>query len=359
MKRIIGQPQFLKEINVEQLEKLIYENGPISKPELAVKTGLSLPTVNKLVGVLEAENKIRSIGLMGTGAGRKASVYVANEQSGCYVIYYYKNKKFIGCIANMLGEITHTSHEPYEASSTLDTLAFITAGIENLMKETVSQVKAIGIGVPGAVKSDHQITSISSLPQLEGVKLKEHLEAHFSIPTFVENDVKLTTLGYYHQHLKDKYADAVYLFLGQGLGSGLIVNGKLLKGTTHFAGEIGYMPVLEDMNGDHAIPRGGSLEYHIQKAIQAERTEDVVALIGQAMANLICTLNPEVLVMGGEHVTPAVIHGVNDVIARYIPADDRPTLLHDETGKSGIEGAINLCISSISSSIQIVRGKGV
>lgn len=359
MKRIIGQPQFLKEINVEQLEKLIYENGPISKPELAVKTGLSLPTVNKLVGVLESENRIRSIGLMGTGAGRKASVYVANEQSGCYVIYYYKNKKFIGCIANMLGEITYSTHDPYEASSTIDTLEFIKSGLEALMKHAVSEVKAIGIGVPGAVKSDHQISSISSLPQLEGVRLKEHLEARFSIPTFVENDVKLTTLGYYHQYLKDRYSDVVYLFLGQGLGSGLIVNRKLLKGTTHFAGEIGYMSVPQDIRGESYIHRGGSLEYHIQEAVHSDRSEDVADLIGQAIVNLICTLNPEVLVLGGEHTTVEVIHAVNGFIERYIPAADRPKLIHDDTGRSGIEGAINLCISSISSSIQIVRGKGV
>jgi len=109
METIIGQPQVLKKINIEQLESLIYEKGPLSKPELARLSGLSLPTVNKLVRQLEEEGKVKSIGLMGSGAGRKANVYVANEQLGNYIILYYQNNTIICCLADITGEIIEQS----------------------------------------------------------------------------------------------------------------------------------------------------------------------------------------------------------------------------------------------------------
>ena len=49
MKTLTGKPKMLKEINSSIIENLVFENGPISKPELAKRTGLSLPTINKLV----------------------------------------------------------------------------------------------------------------------------------------------------------------------------------------------------------------------------------------------------------------------------------------------------------------------
>lgn len=359
MKKIIGQPQFLKEMNVEQIEKIIHESGPISKPEIAKVTGLSLPTVNKLVATLESAGTVKSIGLMGTGAGRKANVYVTNGQSGCLVIYYYTHKQFIGSIVNMLGETIYTEVQKFDDSTNQDTVDLIKQGVESLMQKAQNDVKAIGIGIPGSVDLDDTLSAIPSLPDLEGINLKDVLETAFQVPTFVENDVKLTTLGFYHQHLKNKYANMIYIFFGQGLGSGIIINRKLLKGMTHFAGEIGYMAINDKLQGGPFNGLEGALEKDLITKAADSDFKAAADRLGEAVVNMICMLNPEVVVFGGHYLNSDVMEALKAKIDTHIPKKHHPKILQDEAGKSGVEGAINLCIGSISSSFHIVREKGV
>lgn len=89
MKEMIGQPQILREVNTAMIERLLYENGPLSKPDLARLTRLSLPTVNKLMDDLEQSGHICAVGLSGTGAGRKAMIYEINKESGYLIALYY------------------------------------------------------------------------------------------------------------------------------------------------------------------------------------------------------------------------------------------------------------------------------
>lgn len=76
---MVGQPKLLKQVNEDIIKDLIYEKGSISKPELAQLTKLSLPTVNKIVDALEEQEIIRQEGMIGSTSGRKAKVYVPNE----------------------------------------------------------------------------------------------------------------------------------------------------------------------------------------------------------------------------------------------------------------------------------------
>ena len=87
-KQVVGQPRYLKEVNQNIIDRLIIEKGPLTKPQIAALTGLSLPTVNKIVDLLEAENKVRSIGMTGNGVGRRAQLYQTNEDSGNVLTVY-------------------------------------------------------------------------------------------------------------------------------------------------------------------------------------------------------------------------------------------------------------------------------
>ncbi|MDR2111249.1 MAG: MarR family transcriptional regulator, partial [Spirochaetaceae bacterium] len=83
MDELIGKPQVLKKVNSSVIEQLIYEHGPLSKPELAKLTSLSLPTVSKLVDALEKKSRLSQAGHTSGGAGRKAALYETNRNAGC------------------------------------------------------------------------------------------------------------------------------------------------------------------------------------------------------------------------------------------------------------------------------------
>src|SRR5437899_3449822 len=113
---------------------------------------------------------------------------------------------------------------------------------------SLKQVAGIGIGAPGAV--DFPAGTVIFAPNLEGwkdVPLKKALEKQLGVAVFVENDGNIAVLGVHVAELKAKPRSVVGIFVGTGIGGGLILNGELYSGHGHTAGEIGHMVI--DVNG--------------------------------------------------------------------------------------------------------------
>jgi glucokinase len=113
---------------------------------------------------------------------------------------------------------------------------------------SLKQVAGIGIGAPGAV--DFGAGTVIFAPNLEGwkeVPLKKELEKHLGVPVFVENDCNISVLGVHVAELKAKPRNVIGIFVGTGIGGGLILNGELYGGVNHTAGEVGHMVL--DING--------------------------------------------------------------------------------------------------------------
>ncbi len=207
---------------------------------------------------------------------------------------------------------------------------------------SLKQVQGVGIGAPGSV--DFDAGTVIFAPNLEGwkdVPLKKDLEKHVGVPVFVENDCNISALGVYVAELKSKPRSMVGIFVGTGIGAGLILDGKLYGGFGHTAGEIGHMvlevngpkcgcgnkgcfealasrtaifqqikagikegekTMLTDMLGnDLEDLRSGDLRKAIRRGDKfVDKVLDGAAeYIGIATANVINLLNPEVVVLGG------------------------------------------------------------
>jgi glucokinase len=207
---------------------------------------------------------------------------------------------------------------------------------------TFKQIAGVGIGAPGAV--DFDAGTVIFAPNLDGwkeINLKKELEKILGVPVFVENDCNISTLGVYVSELKSKPRSMVGVFVGTGIGGGLIVDGELYSGAGHTAGEVGHMVI--DVNGpkcgcgnkgcfealasrtaifqqikagikdgqktlltemlgeDLSDLRSGDLRKAIRRGDKfVDRIiEGASEYIGIATANLINVLNPEVFVLGG------------------------------------------------------------
>jgi glucokinase len=207
---------------------------------------------------------------------------------------------------------------------------------------TLKQVAGIGIGAPGAV--DFGTGTVIFAPNLEGwkdVALKKDLEKHLGVPVFVENDCNIASLGVYVAEMKSKPRSMVGMFIGTGIGGGLVINGEPYSGFCHTAGEIGHMvldvngprcgcgnkgclealasrtaifqqikagvkdgqkTILTEMLGDDLSDlRSGDLRKAIRRGDKfVDRVvESAAEYIGIATANLVNILNPEIVVLGG------------------------------------------------------------
>ena len=205
------------------------------------------------------------------------------------------------------------------------------------------QVRAVGIGAPGAIDPETGVVIFAPNLRWKSAPLKKALEHELEVPVFVENDCNVCSLGIHEVELDGKTKSMVGLFLGTGIGGGLILNGHLFGGFNRTAGEIGHMVLevggpkcgcgnrgcFEALASRTAIVRrlgeavkegqktllteflkageefsdlkSGDLRKAIRRGDKlAERVvEEAAEYTGIAVANLINIINPEYVVLGG------------------------------------------------------------
>lgn len=250
----------------------------------------------------------------------------------------------------------------------------------------LKQVKAIGVGSPGTVDPENGKVIFSGNLGWKDVALKKELEKHLERPVFLQNDANLCTLGVHEVELDGEPRNLVGIFLGTGIGGGLILEGKLYSGFTRTAGEVGHMVLMingpkctcgnrgcwealasrsaifrqiqeaveegqktvltEMLGGDLKDMRSGDLRKAIKQGdkLAARVVEEAARCTGIAVANLINILNPEVVVIGGG-LMDALENEMMPVITKTLgehamPGTDKgvkilPSKLGDDAGITG------------------------
>jgi predicted NBD/HSP70 family sugar kinase len=367
--KLIGKPQTLKEVNSFVIEQLVYEKGPLSKPEMVKITSLSLPTVSKLVDNLEKYGHLSQAGRTRNGAGRKAILYETNRNSGCIVVLYYEQGKYRCRIVDMLRETIYEDVLSLDNSSSHKAFNSTLRAIDSLIEHTPTKVKAIGIGLPGVVKPDGCLLGIPQIAVWEDYNLEKMLVSRYKARICIENNVKLSAVGYYHR-LKEKRDNLVYIFIGNGMGAGLILNKQLYRGTVNFSGEIGFMTFLADrVPPKDDTSRGGFMETYVgqfidyssgnfKKSINSKQRDDLVNSLSMIAVNYTAILNPDMIVFSGKIFDETLLENIKRHIACYIPDGLIPEIMHDRCESTGIEGLILACHSSITTGIQLEKDTG-
>lgn len=248
------------------------------------------------------------------------------------------------------------------------------------------QVKGVGIGAPGSVDPENGRVMFAGNLGWKDVSLKKELEKQLEIPVFLQNDCNICALGVHEVELEGKPRNLVGIFLGTGIGGGIILEGKLFSGFNRTAGEVGHM-VLE-VNGPkctcgnrgcwEALSSRSALFRQVQEAVKdGQKTlltdmlgsdlkdlrsgdlrkainkgdkfvehivEEAAKYTGIAVANLINVINPEVIVLGGglmdaleNEMMPVVIESARE---HAFPGSDKgvkilPSKLGDDAGITG------------------------
>jgi len=203
-----------------------------------------------------------------------------------------------------------------------------------------ARIEAVSVVVPGSVHAHTRaIVNAPNVPAIVGFGLAEALEAKLHHPVLIENDANAAALGEMWQGAARGCQTIVCLTLGTGVGSGIILNGQLWRGADGTAGEIGHTSVdpfggvqckcgnigcLEVYASATAIVRmtseglathsGSSLNSFASDKVTAESVAEAAAngdefargifervgtYLGIAAANIVNTLNPEMIVIGG------------------------------------------------------------
>jgi predicted NBD/HSP70 family sugar kinase len=243
-------------MNERVVLELIRSRGPLSRAQVARDSGLSKPTVSLLLASLLDGGLVREVGRATGRRGPSAILYELNPNAG-WVVGIDVGRRWVRAgIADISGTIVARRDERARVRSAQTLIGQIGGIAHDLAAEAGlewSQVTHATIGTPGVLDPVRGLVQMA--PNLPGWGRHGIVEAvHEELGTNVsfENDVNLAALGERVRGHGRGVENFVYLWIGTGIGIGIVVQGELYRGSRGAAGEIGYLPIGD---GDLRSPR--------------------------------------------------------------------------------------------------------
>jgi len=239
--------KFIKDYNELNVLRFIKHHGPISRAEISKKQHISKAGISEIVARLIDQDYISETGVGNSTkrGGRRPILLTFNQKAGYVVAIEIKRSSAKISLLDMNATIHGIKTVTYSMGCSMDdVLRQIFPVINEFLNiDWVKQSRpiGIGIGIPGLIDYDSGCIKLSdSLKSWENYPIRKKFEKKFNIPTILENDVKTLTLGECLFGKGVKHQNLVNLWIGDGIGAGIILNGSLIRGVTASAGEVGY-----------------------------------------------------------------------------------------------------------------------
>lgn len=251
----------LKDMNRQVVYKLIRERECTSKAELSKLTGISPPTVLKIINFLKDQGLITEIGEGETSIGRKPQMLMLNTKL-MYLTAFFMEGDFLSMgVVDIMGNVL--LKKTTKVKPVLDYIISMISDvfIPQLMEEAgLDMEKLFGIGIALPVIYDKKSCTIAGAPLVEDQEERnikdviEALENKYHAIVIVENDANSQALGEFAKSGCRAKDDLVLISVGTGIGAGVILGGKLRRGAHNMCGEIGYMSFTENFVSDRKNP---------------------------------------------------------------------------------------------------------
>ncbi|MER7767819.1 ROK family transcriptional regulator [Kitasatospora sp. NPDC096140] len=244
---LAGTPSLLRAINDRAALELLLENGPLSRTRIGTLTGLSKPTASQLLARLEAAGLVVPVGTTAGGPGPNAQLYQVNPAAGYVAGLDVTNTGIRVAVADITGTtlVEHTvSTKGVPAAETVATVASAVAEAVRAAGLAEGSLRTVAIGVGGAPDPvTGKLRYASHLPGWHSPRLVEELSEAIGAPVSIENDVNLAAVAEQASGAAAGFEDFVLLWAEAGVGAAIVIAGRLHRGFTGGAGEVGYMPV--------------------------------------------------------------------------------------------------------------------
>lgn len=362
---------------------LIRRRSPITRAELASATGLARSTIAQRVDALIVEGLVGDVGEAASTGGRPPTMLGFNATSGVVLV------ADLGATHSRLAVCDLDANPLAESCRDIDIaegpdaiLTWVLETFELLTAEagrTDGDIRGVGIGVPGPVDFiAGRAVHPPIMPGWDDYPIRDRFIERYRVPILVDNDVNIMALGEYWA-MSPKVADLIFVKVGTGIGSGLIVGGRLHRGARGAAGDIGHIQAgpadvmcrcgnpgcLEASAGGAAIARDlrargyeacGSrdivalVQAGNYEAIQAVR--DAGRLIGSVLSATVNLLNPAVILIGGDvaEAGQQLLAGIRETVYRRSTAlstNDLQITTGTLGDRAGIIGAAALIIEHV------------
>ena len=279
-----------KRHNLQIVHETIRLYAPISRADVARRTGLTAQTISNLVRQLVAAGLVIETARATGGRGAPPIQLEVNPDAAFAVGLDLDTDHLTGVLVDLSGQVRARVHHEVGLSSPDAALALCVETTEALVAECglgLDRVWGVGVGIPGPMRPDPDGTYLVSpiaFPDWHNEPLAERLHARLGLPVFIENNATAAALGEHWYGAGRHLGTFFYVYLGSGLGGGLVVQGTPFEGHAGNAGEIGYLSPCTGAPGERPTHVGElfnlSLLYERLAAagVTAATPDDLLAL---------------------------------------------------------------------------------
>ena len=373
-----------------RLIKNLYQKGASTANEICGSMGISLPTVNTLLMDLIRSGEVIKQGRAASQGGRKPDLYRLAPDA-FYVLAVDLSKYAVSLALYNCQQLPVKEKVVHNLvlNNEAETFEQLCLHLESYISASgfpSQKIIAIGISMPGLIDSKAGINH--TYLNFEGKSLQAHLESRFPQAVFLENDARAMTLAEFKFGAAKNAQNVLGIFVGWGIGLGIVIDGKLYQGTSGFAGEFAHSPLFESQEINcncgkkgclEAIASGTSIVRMAEEALLLDKDSilarmakayqgavdpnlvvhaakegdqraitilsDVGLNLGRGISMLIQLLNPELIVLGGvvAEANQYILTPIQQALNVYSMAKSREKTkiaLYQLGNEVGLRGAI-------------------
>ncbi|MDH2413111.1 ROK family protein [Nocardioides sp. CER19] len=337
----------------EELLRLIRAGGGVTRADLTRLSGLSRSAVNAAVASLLADQAVTESDTApkgpGTGSGRPGTRLRANggPVAGIDFGHNHLHVAIADTTGAVLGDRRVEMDVDLAAEEAMDAAADLLAGLRR--EHGLEEIEAVVAGIPGPIDiRSGLVQSPTILSGWVGRSPVQELGRRVGVPVHVENDAALGAMGELYAGTGRDHRDFLYVKAAHGIGASLVLDGRLYRGGTGLAGEIGHTnlagrselcrcgnrgcleavvsmtSVLEQVAHTHPgvpleeVPLGDAADAVTRRILQESGR-----VLGHAVSDLCNLVNPTAVIVGGDlgSGNPCFVQGVEEAVRRYaLPA---------------------------------------
>lgn len=226
--------------------RTIFNNGRISRADIARRTGLTRPTVSIIAGELLEGDLVIETGQGPSIGGRRPTFLSTNADGRHLLALDLSGDEFRALALNLKGEVKTRVNLPVAEKGGDRGLDAIYSLIEKALAGIDSPLLGIGVATPGVVDPDRGVILRSVNLGWINLPLRDLLEDRFGYPVHVANDSHMAALAEYTYGEKLDSDNLIVIRIGRGIGAGILLGGHPFYGDGFGAGEIGHMVINPD-----------------------------------------------------------------------------------------------------------------
>ncbi|HEY9128157.1 MAG TPA: ROK family transcriptional regulator [Acidobacteriaceae bacterium] len=354
----VGRPALLRHTNARTILHLLREAGSCSRADLVRASGLSAPTVTKVVADLIEANLIRPIGEGESSGGRPPSMLAFKADRGCILGVQVTASSLRFLLADLSGQALEQSelllaHHKTTPEAICQRIGEEARQLLTRHKKARKQLLALVVAVPAIANvREGTVVSISTLDKWRSVPLRSLLSRVVDCLVIVENDTNLAAAGEHFKGAAHNEDDYVLIHIANNVSAGILLNGHIHHGAQWSAGEIGYLRLPSIAGKPPSLHEFGDLEQILSPAgivqswqEQARRATDPrhdaitateifdlastrnaraeailhhrAQIVADILVNLSLILNPALILLSGEiGMHPALLSSVQTYLDR-------------------------------------------